>query len=934
MTPGFDAHGPSLATGRVVTFTGRERERAVLDSMLARVRHGESAALVLRGEAGIGKTALLQFCARRAAGCRVEQIAGVESELELPFAALHKLCEPMLSGVDRLPGPQQQALRVAFGLAEGPAPDRFVVGLAVLGLLAEAAAERPLVCLVDDALSLDEPSRQVLVFVGRRLAAEAVGLLLAVRESGSDRAFPSLPDLTVEGLTEPDARALLSAAVPGQLDAEVRDRIVAETHGNPLRLLDMALEMSRSELAGGFAVRLGSSSAALEEQYAQRVRALPISTQRLMLLAAADPTGDAALVLRAASILGLAPTAAEAATSERLFEIGTRVEFRHPAVRSAAYAAGAPEDRRAVHAALARATDAGVHADRRAWHLAAAAAEPDEAVASQLERTAVTAQARAGLAAGAAFLERAVQLTADPDRRAERAIAAAQAHMQAGAFAPALALLAEAQALAVDDVQPAKIERLRGQIQYTSNRGPDVPVLLMEAARRLEPLDLDLARETYLDAFMAALAAGPYAAPGGSLPEIAAAVQQVQPSPGPLSLNDLFLDGLVSIVTTGRPASVPTLRAALSTFVDDHRPVSDWLQWGHVATTAACAIWDWQGWQSLSVKHVGFARESGAPGPLSLGLNGLAVIRAWTGDFEAATALARECEAVRDATGLGWYPTFGELIHAAYTARPDALALMATSLEASVEQGLGIGAQWATWTMAILYNGLGRYGDAFATAQHATADAEVPFGRTWALPELVEAAVRTHQPDVAITAHEHLAINTLDESDWSAGIEARCRALISEGEAADSRYAEAVDRLARTPFRTELGRAHLLYGEWLRREGRRVDARGHLGAAHALFSDMGAEPFAERARRELLATGEKVRKRKLDPASRDELTPQETHIARLARDGRSNAEIGAELFISVRTVEWHLRKVFAKLGISARRDLVDALSARARRPSE
>ena len=895
--------------------------------MLDSVREGASAVLVIRGEAGIGKTALMQYCARQASGCRVTQIAGVESELEMPLAAIHQLCAPMFDHIGALPEPQQQALRVALGAEAGTAPDRFVVGLAVLGLLTEVAAARPLVCLVDDAQWLDEPSRQILGFVGRRLLAEPVLVLLSIREAGEEQLLPALTSLTLAGLAEEDARALVTAAVPGHLDEHVCDRIVAETAGNPLRLLEVPREMSQAELAGGFGTpHTNSSFAPLDEYYARRIRALPKPTQQLLLLAAADPTGDATLLWRAAQTFGVPRSAAAAAESEQLLEIGSHVRFRHPLVRSAAYAAGTPEDRGAAHSALAAATDADVDPERRVWHLAAAATGPDEAVAAQLDETAATAQSRAGLAAAAAFLQRSVELTVEPERRAERALAAAHAHMQAGAFDAALALLAEVRAVAIDDVQRARMERLNGQVQYASNPGAEAPVLLLQAAKTLEPLDVQLARETYLDAWLASFVAGPHARPGGLLPEVSQAARSAPPPPAGAPPCDLFLEGLARLGTDGNAAAAPSLRIAVDTFLSGEVSDNDFVQWGHLATLAACTLWDWKSWEALSGKHVELARISGALAPLSIALNGRGLYAAWCGDREAAAAIIAEYEAVNDATGIGWYPS-NSLLDAAYQGRQEALAYMAASAKDSVKRGMGHGSQLATWTRAILCNGLGRYADALAAA-HDACEMGIPITTGWALPDLIEAAVRSGQPETAREAMEQLSRHTIDGSDWAAGIEARSRALVTEDKAAEPEYIEAVQRLSSTSLRTELARARLLYGEWLRRERRRVDAREQLRSAYEMFSAIGAEAFAERTRRELVATGEKVRKRNVDPASRDELTLQEAHIARLARDGRTNAEIGTQLFLSIRTVEWHLRKVFMKLGVSSRKDLKDALPGR------
>ena len=573
--------------------------------------------------------------------------------MELPLAALHQLCTPMLSCLAALPEPQQRALRVAFGLAEGATPDRFVLGLALLSLLAEYAAARPLVCLVDDAQWLDKASSQVLGFVGRRLLAEPVGLLFAVREAAGERLFPGLPALTVEGLTDADARVLLTAAVPGHLDKRVCDRIVAETGGNPLGLLELAGGMSEAELAGGFAgLRQASLSDHLQDHYLRRVRVLPGPAQQLMLLAAADPTGDATLLWRAAQTLGLGPDAAAAADEEQLLKIGSQVRFRHPLVRSAAYVAGSPEDRRAAHLTLATATDAQTDPERRVWHLAAAATEPDEDVATALEQAAAKIQARAGVAASAAFLQRSVALTAEPGRRADRALAAARANLHAGAFDIALGLLAQAEAHAVDDLQRARVEKLRGQIEWASVTGREAPVLLLQAAKRLESLDAELARETYLYAWVASHLAGPLAGPGGLLLEVSRAAQAApQPAVAPRPC-DLLLDGLTTMIAQGRAVAEPTIRRAVAAFLGDQVSGEEWLQWGIFAQMAAMAAWDFDSWVALSARHLELARALGALAPLSIALNGRGSVATQCGDFETATSLAAEKDVVNEVTGI------------------------------------------------------------------------------------------------------------------------------------------------------------------------------------------------------------------------------------------------------------------------------------------
>jgi DNA-binding CsgD family transcriptional regulator len=862
---------------------------------------------------------------------REARVTGVESEIELPFAALHQLCSPMLAHLESLPEPQARALMVGFGLKPGSAPDRFLVGLAVLGLLAEAATPGPLLCLVDDAQWLDEASRQVLGVVSRRLQGESVFLVLAVRETSEERLFPGLPELTLHGLEEGDAVALVAASVAGPLDPRVVGRLVAETGGNPLALLELLKGTSEAELAGGFAAPPGSTLAGpLTDHYVSVVRTLPEPAQRLMLLAAADPTGDATLLWRAAQLLGLGHEAAQEAHDRQLLEIGSSVHFRHPLVRSAAYAAGSAQDRRSVHLALAEVTDPETDPDRRVWHLAAGASGPDDDIASALEGVADRAQERAGLSAAAVFLRRAVELTPDPGRRTERALSAAHASLHAGTFDVTLGLLAEADANAVNALQRARIDELRREVARAANSGSQAPLLLVEAARRLDSLDGPRARETYLDAWGAAVVAGRLAAPGGDLVEVSAAarsapsaaqIPRARPQPP-----DLLLDGLTTVVLDGQGAATATLRKAVTAFLLDQPSPDQWLHWGVLAANAALALWDFDSWDAVIARHVALARESGALASLAAALNVHRVVALWSGDVEQASSLGLEERIVKGVTGTQ-RASYGDLFIVAYQGAPDrASSLIATTVQEATSRGEGLGAQIGDRATAILNIGLGRYADALTAAQHAANGNLGPF-TAQALPDLVEAAARCGETELAGEALARLQVATaVDGSDWAAGLAARCRALTTQGRPADNDYAEAVERLGHTRLRLELARTRLLYGEWLRREGRRVDARDQLHPAYDTFAHLGAEAFADRARRELLATGEKVRRRQVDTVN--DLTAQEDHIARLARDGRTNPEIAAELFISARTVEWHLRKVFAKLGVTNRKGLKESLPAR------
>src|SRR4051794_12130833 len=593
---------------------GRADERALLDRLLENVRAGQSAVLVVRGEAGVGKTALLHYCARQASGFRVARIAGVESEMELPFAGLHQLCAPMLGRLGALPQPQQAALGVALGLSSGPAPDRFLVALAALSLLAEVAAERPLLCLVDDAQWLDGASGQVLGFVARRLLAESVAMVFAVRDPTDERELLGLPEFRLAGLPDNDARALLATVLPGRLDERVRDRLIAETRGNPLAILELPRGLAATQLPGAFGVAGAQAlSGRIEESFVRRLEALPEETRLLLLVAAAEPVDDPLLVWRAAERLGIGLSAATADETEGLLVIGERVAFLHPLVRSAVYRSASLGERRAVHRTLAQVTDAQVDEDRRAWHLAAAAPAPDEEVAFELERSAGRARARGGLAAAAAFLRRSVALTRDPARRVDRALAAAQASLHAGAFDAALELLTAAEAGELDDLQRARVELLRGQVASAS-AGTEAPAQLLKAARRLEPLDPELARETYLDAWGAALFAGRLASAGDLLDVSRAASAAPRPTHPPHP-SDLLLDGLAKLVTEGRADAAPALRRALSAFRGEQISVEKGLQWGVLASSAAVELWDYESWDAVITRQMELARDAGALAP-------------------------------------------------------------------------------------------------------------------------------------------------------------------------------------------------------------------------------------------------------------------------------------------------------------------------------
>ena len=913
-----DIPGP----GPRIELLGRDSECTLLDGLIRDIRRGKSRCLVLRGEAGIGKTALLEYLIAAASDLMVVRAVGVESEMELAYASLHQLCGPLLHRLESLPGPQRQALEIVFGLSGGAAPDLFLVALAALSLLSEVSEERPVLCVIDDAQWLDQTSALTLAFVARRLLAERVGLVFAAREPGDQ--LRGLPELEVGGLRNDDARALLSSAVRFGLDEQVRDRIVAETCGNPLALLELPRGLGATELAGFGTAAVSALPSRIEESFRRRIAALPEPTRRLLLIAAADPLGEPILVWRAAELQGISAEAAAPAAEAGLCEFGTRVRFRHPLVRAAAYGAGSPDERRRAHAAIAEVTDAQGDPDRRAWHRAHASAGPDEVVADELERSAVRARARGGQAATAAFLERSADLTLDPARRAGRALAAAEASYLAGSGEDTLRLAGVAERGPLSEFDRVRVDVLRGRVAMLQRRVSDAPPLLLRAARRLERFDRRVARDTYRDALISAFLAGSLAGDTG-LPEVAAAIRSAATSAEPPSVADELLDAAALLVDAGYTAGAARVQRALAAFRVSPISRDEEVQWLFLACQMAQDMYDEETWDALSARTLELVRETGLLAPLPMAAATRYTRDVYAGDLTAAAVYVAEQDRLLEAIGGEGSPA-SRMILAAYSGREREVAQLdeATTRHA-LSRGYGIGLDALHWAKAVLGNGLGRYDQALAAAQPGAAYPPAMTVYSRILSELVEAAARCGRPEAAADAIRRLAeMARACGTDWICGVEARARALVADPADADELYRQATERLGRTGVRSELARAHLLYGEWLRREGRRVDARIQLRAAYDEFTSIGMEAFAERARTELAATGEKVHKRTVE--AHYDLTAQERQIAELARDGFSNPEIGARLFLSRRTVQYHLGKVFGKLGIRSRNELASALA--------
>ncbi|GFG49294.1 helix-turn-helix transcriptional regulator [Mycolicibacterium agri] len=899
---------------------GRQREQQVLAGLLTAAREGRSGVVVLRGAAGIGKTSLLTYVLARASGFRAIRIAGFESEMELSYSGLQQFCAPLLGRLDRLPDPQQRALRIALGLTDGDPPDRLMVGLAVLTLLSEASSERPTICVIDDAQWVDAASLQALSFVARRILADPIVMIFAACQRRDDRLISDLPEVQVRGLNDDDARALLTTTVPGDLNEQVRENIIAEAGGNPLALMELHRVLSPAELAGGFGLaEAGQLTSRLERGFGRRLEELSDETATVLLIAAAEPSGEPRWLSSAAHQLGIAESAIEAAEKADLITVDSRVRFRHPLIRSAVYRGARTSERRRAHQALADVVDGPAAQEHRIWHLAHAANKPDEDLAQQLVRSAQQACARSGAAAAAAFLACAVELTPEQRTRAERALLAASAKLNSGAPEAASRLLMGASNGVEDELLSAKTDLLRAKAAFAASRGGEATSLLLATAKRLDDLDPELAKETYFEALTTAILAGRLAnTPDTNVMGVAGAARHAATTDGAQRVVDLMLDALVTRVTDGYTAGTPVLKRAIEEFVRCDAADAVDLRWYDMATRICLDLFDHDAFGRIAARQLERLRAAGVLALLPVGLATSAAAAIFGGRLAEAAAHLAEAEAIT--TAIGGPPLRrSDPLLAAYRGQEARCREMAQATDGAVDHGQGLSIAAGLFALAVLHNGMGQYAEALKACETALEYDDFAVVN-YTLAETVEAAI--HCGDLAKSAEARDALverATASGTDTALGLAARSRALTSDGPVAEAEYHTAISHFTRSPAVVYLARTHLVYGEWLRRQGRRVDARGQLRTAFQMFTEMGADGFAERTSRELEATGETVRRKRMGAEA--ELTTQETHIAKLAQAGSTNSEIAAALFISPRTVEWHMSKIFTKLGVTSRKEL-------------
>lgn len=905
---------------------GRAREQAVLDELLAAARQGRGGSLVIVGEPGIGKTSLLDHGIAAADGFRVATATGVQAEQELPFAGLQQLLTAIPDAAERLAGPQGQAIRVALGQAEHPIPRPFLLGMALLGLLSAASAERPVLCVVDDVHWLDASSVQVLGIVARRVERLPVAMVFVKRAGLDVDGVDGIADLPLGGLDEADSRTLLQSVAGGPMDEEVVARILLEASGNPLMIREATkaslLHLERAIGSNGATLPMASR---LERAFSSRMARLDEPSSCVLLLAAADPTGDPRLVARAAAVAGCTIDDLAPAEAAGLVRIGRRLTFEHPLVRSAAYGRATAEELRRAHAALAEATDRQRDPDRRAWHQALATFGLSEPVAAALEQSAGRAGARGGFLAAAAFYERAMRLAEAPATRIRCAVAGATALELAGAQPRALRMLQEARWDADDPVDRARLDVVRGRLLFTLERSARPVELFLSAAEALAPTDPAAARETYLDA----LSAATLAASGEDGSDIRSTAERASAAPPPAPDGHRTIDRLLEVMremAVAEPAeSLPLLRRHLQEFTDVADDPGSRARWLWIASRLAAIGWDERRWGDFIDEGVATARAAGALTAVAATITTGVALELLRGRGRDARALADEALEIWDSIAIPRAP-YGIGAVAAWDGEPEGRALLTRVLQESAEHGEGMARPFVHWASALNAVGDMRYDEALPHALAAARYPVVIVYSTWGLVEAVEAAARGGDHDAAAQALRRLAVSTgAAGTDWARGVQDRSAALVAtEPDEAERLHLSAIDHLSRTALRAEQARADLLYGEWLRRQRRRGDARVHLDRALEVFTEMGAHGFRRRASGELAALGGSGPSATVS----GELSMQEIAVARLASEGLSNSAIATRMHLSASTVDYHLRKAFRKLGISSRARLHLALAER------
>jgi DNA-binding CsgD family transcriptional regulator len=902
-------------------FLGRAAERAVIGELLDAVREGLGRALVLTGEAGVGKTRLLRYAADQAGELRVVRLVGIESETRLAYGALHRLLRPLLGGLGRLPRQQRDALTAAFGLTSTAPADRFLAGLATLTLLADASTELPMLCLVDDVHWLDRESAEALAFVARRLHADSLAMVFAARflQRG---VLDGVTEIHLDGLAPDQARALLAHDVAGHLDADVADLIVAGTGGNPLALRQLVAELSSEQLAGG--ARLPEPlpvSQLLEDHFRRSVATLPEDTRTFLLLLAATPTDDQSTLWRAAGALELSVGSVSPAVACGVLTRGPAVEFRHPLIRSAVYSAAEAGERRRIHAALAR-TSAP---DRQAWHLAEATEGADDAVAAELEAASHRARARGGYSEQALFLSRAAELTTDPAVRADRYLDAAAAHLASGDASSVQTLLDLAAPGIGRPASRVRAVRLRASVEMLLRRPAEIPALMLDALTEVGTDDHAMARDLSYEAMYAAILSADMVS-GTTLEQVAKRSADALHDPAAPSWSPVpVMEALATRVTRGYGAAAPLLAASLRRLRDSDEVREYGAPVSVIVSLAADELWDIEAKREIVGRLAAGDRDHGALWGLRLAVVALATAELWDGRFAAAEAYYAQADDFAAATGIPQGSATNRALLYAWTGREPELRSMVRFMTATADAtGIGLLNRVAVQAMSILEIGSGRYREALDHALETYTEDTVAHGNGM-LATLVEAAVRVGDRSAAVAGLRRVEERAVQAgTPWALGVLARCRALVAEDDGAEKLYLESIDLLGTVPVAVELAWSRLLYGEWLRRCKRRSDARIPLRAAYESFDSWGAAPFAQRARAELLATGETARSRSVK--TQFDLTPQERQVAVLAGAGLTNGEIATRLFLTTSTIEYHLNKVFRKLAISSRKQIAEALS--------